>query len=273
LQIGTIRIDSARPGQIQPLDISFSITKSTRREPNTAEIKIWNLSPNHRGELDDADSVQVSLNAGYKEGTSLIFSGDLNEVESIRDGVDFVTTLEGSDGGATYRSATIQQSFARGTAVSTVLRAAVAALGIGDGNLAQLGTIELTEGGSVYPEGTVLSGPARSAVDRIVRSCGLNWSIQNGNLQIRRGRNPVESRAIVLHPATGLIGSPSKNARDGRRPPTISAESLLIPGMYPARKIVLESDAISGQFQIKKITSVGNTAGNDWKHQLELEEY
>jgi hypothetical protein len=142
-------------------------------------------------------------------------------------------------------------------------------MGIGEGNLGELGTdATLADGDlSSYELGTVLSGVAHRELDRIVRSCGLTWSVQSGVLQLRRAGRALNTTAIRLSPQTGLIGSPSIDA-DGY----VECTSLLNGATYPGRPVVLESRAINGGFQVRRVRHVGDTAGNDWYNELTLEE-
>lgn len=272
LQVGSVLIDAT--GDEQPLDIEFEVEKSTAREPNTVSISVYNLNSSHRDQLKDANRVGVILEAGYRGGElTTIFSGDLRDVESSWDGLDVVTKLEGEDGGNSYREARLQRSFAAGTPVLTVLRAAVEAMGIGEGNLRELSELAIEDTGSTYPEGTVLSGPARRAVDRLVRSCGYQWSIQDGNFQIRQRGRPVRGTATVLSPETGLLGSPSRSKPERGRPRVTNAQCLLVPGLYPGRVILLRSREIEGQFMARKVKFSGSTFASEWGAELELVEY
>lgn len=275
LRAGSIFIDGRQPGQIRPLDVSFQVEKSTKREPNKFSATIRNLSPEHRSELESSSRISISLDAGYQDLISTIFEGDLRDARSKKaakirlDQVDYLTELEGEDGGRSYREATVQRSFGPGTSVAAVLEAAVDALGIGAGNLRELGAaVALEDGGGTYPEGTVLSGQAHREVDRIVRSVGLSWSVQNGAMALRRRGQPLETTAVLLTTRTGLIGSPTKD-NEG----VISAVSLLRPDLYPGRRVVLRSRTVEAQTYVDRVRYVGDTAGADWNAELELKEY
>jgi hypothetical protein len=142
-------------------------------------------------------------------------------------------------------------------------------MGVGGGNLRQLGSgIELVAGGGTYPEGTVLSGQAHRELDRVVRSVGLTWSIQDGNLMLKQSGQPLETTAYLLSTSSGLLETPSKDS-DG----LISAKALLIPDLYPGRKVVVESRDLDAQTFVKKVRYAGNTFSNEWYAELELEEY
>jgi len=270
LRVGNLELESySKPNEPHMLDISFKVTKTTAREPNKAEILIRNLNPRHRNQIDQMATVQVILVAGYRDVHETIFSGDVSEAWSYWEGTEVLTRIAGSDGGNTYRNSRISQTFAPGTRVATVLRAAINSLGIGTGNLSDYeSTLRLSSAGDNYPSGTTLHGPAREQVDRIVRSCGLRWSIQNGNFQLRVPGQPTFRTALVLKPTTGLISNPSRD-KDGK----VSAQTLLIPGALPGRSVFLSTRELSGQYHIKKVEYSGDTSSTDWYCNLELEPY
>jgi hypothetical protein len=288
LRIGGLSIAGEGAGggaEIASLDLSFETTKSTKPEPNTCGIKIWNLAPEHRRQLEGAQNLALTVDAGYVDLHEIIFSGDVRVASSRRstsasrrprkqdgslahraEGVDVVTEIEAEDGGRAWRTATVSWSFARATTVEAVLREALRAMDLGEGNLREIGTIGLAEEVLTYASGTVLSGPAHREVDRIVRSCGLTWSIQNGALQLRRGGAALATTAVRLTPATGLLGSPAPDAEN-----RIECVALLVPGLYPGRPVVLESREVSGSYQVARVRYVGDTAGAEWQSQLVLE--
>lgn len=277
LQVGTMLLEGRAPldrsADLHSLAVEFSVKKSLRREPNEAEITIWNLGREHRAAIAamEADAA-VILKAGYQE-TSLeqIFSGDLRASPAEWDGPQVKVTLEGSDGGTAYRNTRVQRSFAPGTPVGTVLAAAVEALGVGEGNLPQLRSqLRLTATGETYPGGTTLSGPARDEVNRIVRGCGGTWSIQNGVFQLRLS-GPARRTALRVTPQTGLIGSPTQATDRGVT--TVTAKVLMLPGMYPGRIVQLESREIEGNYEINRVEYKGETRGTEWGATLELRPY
>lgn len=289
ISIGALRIAGEGAGggaERASLDCVFEVEKSTSREPNTAHLQIYNLSRSHRRALEQASSLALRIEAGYVDNHGVIFDGDvrvaasrrraqehrpaqsrLGRVGSVGDTVDVTTEIEAEDGGTAWRTATVQRSFSPGAPVAAVLRACVDAMGVGRGNLSELG-VDVTLGDvGTYAEGTVLSGPAHRELDRIVRSVGLTWSVQAGNLQLKRAGQALATTAVRLAPETGLIGSPAPDA-DGY----VECVSLLDPGLYPGRPVVLESREVSGSFSVKRVRYQGDTSGGDWYAQSTLEE-
>ena len=283
LAIGSIVIDGTAVDYF-PLDIAFTVAKSVKKEPNTIELQVFNLSADHRSEIESSRDVAVDLHAGYAGNMELIFSGDLRvsstrkvskskksktKLATKREALETITEISADDGGRAYRDARIAASYPPGVTVSALISACISAMSIGSGNLRDYATSSTITGiGATYPTGTVLYGKARDELDRIIRSAGLRWSIQNGNLQILSGNNPIQETAVLLNYETGLIGSPEK-ASDG----TITARSLLIPELMPGRKVVLESKTGRDQCIIKRVVFSGDSAGNDWYASLEMRTY
>ena len=258
------------------LDINFEVEKTTKREPNKALIRIYNLSERRRQSLSsDADIV---LTAGYRGLISTIFSGDAREIYTSRIGPDIVTTIEAEDGGRSYRQAQISASFESGVRAADIMAACVDAMDIGRGNLSEISQYIREDGGiDTYSEGYTATGPAWRVLDGIVRSAGLTWSVQSGVLQLKRNNRPVQTRSIRLSEGTGLIGSPTKEVGQRRRRASQSAKynavAMLIPGLDPGRIVVIESRLVNGGFVIKKAKYTGSTFGEEWHAELNLEEY
>jgi len=274
LQVGEILLEST-PDSRDSLQVSFSVNKTLGREPNTAEISIMNLGRETRSRIvRQGGEAPVILSVGYGgTGLDTIFSGDLEHTPSVWEGPNVTLNLEGRDGGRSYSNARISRTFRAGTPVFSVLSAAVDALQVGRGNLDDFrGSLSLSGGATSYPGPMVLHGLARDEVNRIVRSVGATWSIQNGVFMLRV-RALSNRRALSLSPETGLIESPSVQ-KEGRVTVT-NAKCLIIPGLYPGRIVTLSSREFVGDqgYEIKAVTYVGQTRGNDWYAALELRDF
>jgi hypothetical protein len=94
---------------------------------------------------------------------------------------------------------------------------------------------------------------------RVLRSLGLTYSIQNGVLQVLRRGQALQNTAVRLVPGSGLVDYPSRSA-DGK----VLAKCLLIPDIYPGRKVSFDVPGLSGFFRIREAKYTGDTAGQDW---------
>lgn len=272
LQIGPVLIE---PGGRQQASVSFEVQKSTKREPNKAQIQVINLSDSRVQQLAGLEDVQVQLDAGYQDGKDTIFVGDVRDMWTVRETPDRITKIEAQDGGRSYRTASIQRSFAPGTTVASVITACAEAMGVGIGNTTALALrADLVDGGPNYATGTTLSGPAWRELSRVCTSAGIRYSIQNGVLQLRRAGRPAVTSAVRLTPDTGLIGSPTRGQRDRRtRKVSYSATALLRPGIYPGRVIRIESRDLTANLLCKNATYSGETTGSNWYVNMDLQEY
>lgn len=254
---------------VSGLDITFRVEKSTKRTPNTAEIRIWNLSKESRSVVETGDPRVVILRAGYAEDGDpppVIFLGDVRKARTEIVGVDVVTIVPGRDGGAAFSDARISKAYPAGTPVVRAMRDAIDALGIGVGNLSEFESrLRLRSGGDTFPDGYVAEGPARATLDALVRGTGLRWSIQDGALQVQERGRALATQAVLLTPDTGLVGSPTKAERG-----IVTARSLIQKGLDPGRRVVVESRLVSGEYEIRRVVYEGETAGQAWYATLEL---
>jgi hypothetical protein len=263
LQVGTL--------DLSDLDLAFQVERSVRREPNVAEIRVWNLSETTRAQVEARGT--VVLRAGYEDPPTL-FRGDIRRAWTESDGIDNVTVLQARDGGRAYSEARIARSYNPGTPVVTVLRDVVADMEIGEGNLSEYAAAyALRNGADTFGDGYVAAGPARRVLDALTRAAGLRWSVQNGALQILQQGRPLQTRAVLLSSDTGLVDSPAWDEvgrRTRGRRGTVTCKTLIQPGIEPGRRVVLESRHISGGFEVRRIKYQGETRGDPWFASLEL---
>jgi hypothetical protein len=278
---------------VSTLDVSdfrvhFRIEKTLKPEPNKALVEVYGLNKDHRAMLGElapgkrtgkkkkgtspnlTGSIPVRIEAGYKDdGPQMIFLGDLRTVDSERNGADWITAITSGDGERAYRTARIAQSFGAGTPVPVAVRALVRSLGIGEGNLSQvLSGLKLGGRATILVRGAVFSGPAVRHLTDICRSAQLEWSIQDGVVQLQDFGTALAGQAIKLTPETGLIGSPNVDGNG-----VLKAKTLMIPGLRCGRLVVVDSDAVQGNFRVEKIITEGDTHGQDWGHEIEAKRY
>lgn len=280
LTIGNLQINGGvSEGRLLGCKFEFKVTKTIDGKPNKCEIHVTNLAPNHRATLEGAAQIPVQLEAGYSAGTSVLFLGNLRSATSTKDGPDWTTTIGGGDGEQAVQTARVNVSIAKGTNTDEVFRMLAKALGVGEGNLAQASQSirsAFSGTGNIFTAGTVLSGQASSEMNRICRSLDLEWSIQNGKLQILERKKGLEGKAIFLSGlgvGTGMIGAPaiSIDSKDKRQVMTV--KMAMIPDVYPGRIMVVESVDKSGQFRIEQSDHGGDTHGPEWSVTVKAKRY
>lgn len=255
--------------EIRNLDVRFTVRKTLKPEPNKAEISVWNLNETHRAALEQKKTPPVLIEAGYKGGTSVLFLGDLRSTVSQIDGPDIVTTLSSGDGEKAIRTARVSVSVKKGTTTDQVIKACAKALGVGEGNLnAAVSALKNAGLGTLFSEGTVIHGSAARELSGLCKAAGLTWSVQNGKLQILPIAQALDGEAVVIGPSTGMVGSPTVDNKG-----ILKVRSLLIPDLFPGRKIVLEASRLKGRYRAETTTFVGDSAGPDWFVDIEGKRY
>lgn len=216
---------------IDQLKITFEITKTIQHTPNSAIIKIYNLSPSHSNLIHD-EYKDIILNAGYANNLRIIFSGNITHVFRYRDKTDWITEIEAADGDYDYRNSTLNESLAAGTNRSHIIARAAASFK-GGTTLGYVGIDEYTN-----MRGVVLSGDTRKVLHNLARDAGANWSIQDGQLTIVKTQGTLPNTAIVVNSDSGMLGAPEINDKG------IAVKTLLNPQMAVNGVVHLDNNDI-----------------------------
>lgn len=248
------------------LHISFSIEKSTSETANTAKVQIWNLSPANLSILDTKDCV-IELQAGYANHIALILAGNVVTSSTEMDGADRMTELEVVDGRVALRDTYVEISRSGRVDSKEVFDEIAGAMGV---------SVIYSKGCKfkVLPHGFSFVGPAKTALKKLCKTCGLSWSIQNSVLQIRKPNEPITTRAYLLSSDTGLLEVPkritisaeSDDSSSGKSNSQIGYEvKYFLNGAIGVNDYVrLESDKVRGYFRVYKLTIDGDNLEGDW---------
>lgn len=271
--------DILQPDNIDTqLRVTFDVERNSNKDPNRAEVTVYNFNLANRGILEIGQEIAdttreaglaydwpLVIEAGYMGSREVIFSGNITYATSRRENVDWITTIECGDGENKYRKNRMNKSYGLATPITQVAIDAAVLLDVGPGNLAEkLGPGVFRKGFSVYSQGFVASGSAADVLDAVLTSAGFTWSIQDGNLQILAPEETTFEEVVILAPHLGLIGSPEKKAKG-----KIAATSLLQGSLKPGRRVIIESETVTGMFKIERVTHFGDTFGNEWYSEIE----
>lgn len=250
----------------------FKVTKTLKKEPNTLDLKIYNLSEHTRSSLQGTRP-KVILTGGYASNAAILFSGDARSIDHVRDNADWVTHIQCGDGERAYQFARISESFGPGTQIADVIRKCAKQLGLNVGNLEDA----LAAGGfrgnlTQFTHGYTAHGKASTELDSLLKSVGLTWSVQEGTLQLLKGAATAKGSAVLLtagdgkgQPGTGLIGSPDHGNPDKKGgPPVLKAKSLLQPSIRCGGRVEIRAEGVKGQFRVEKIEHTGDTHSTEW---------
>jgi hypothetical protein len=305
-----IRITIGTPGQggivVENLKIKFNVDKDITQETNKATVEIWNLTEDNQELCEQPDSV-VIIEAGYKEdgGPKRIFAGYVIAAYTKNDGSNTITRIEGSDGQVPIRDAVLSIGYAAGVNGRQIAIDIASKMGLGI-NVAP--DVEFFD----FASGFSFVGKGREALSKVCDASGLNWSIQNNQIQIIYNDGITGVFANVYDSDSGLLGSPERIVkaarkaddqlyRDALKTPTATPtprkdgkprkqrakkkkrdkkkrkaqwkiETLLSPSVNPGDAVKVDSRCVAGWFRVESVTHSGETYGGDFKSEMELEE-
>jgi len=240
------------------LDFAFDCRKTVKKEPNTCDIAIYGLGDDIRAALATAQATNVKLEAGHDGDNALLYLGQVRSASSKLDGAGWVTKIESGDSEAQHRKQIVIPVGAQ-TDAGTVLRAIARTLGVGEGNVDTVAAQLKGRGLTLHGTSTILSDTAEAILTDFCRSAGLDWSIQDGRLQITDLNKALEQTAISLDSDTGLIGSPTVDYKG-----VLEATALIMPGLLPGRKVYFKTPEVKGLFRLTDVNYKGATYQTDW---------
>ncbi len=249
------------------LRIVFRVTKTNAKAPNTSEITIYNLAQETRAKLQQK-GLRVLLEAGYvATGIARVFVGDVRTADPIGDGVNWKMVLKCGDGERSFRFARAAESFAGGTTVGDVVRYCAAQMGLALGN----STTQAAKLSTQLAHGWTSHGAASTELDRILRSVGYRYSIQDGEIQILAPGESLAQTVPLLSPETGLVGWPEMGSPDKKnKPATLKFKALLMPQARPGCRVQVRSERCpNGVYRALRVEHTGDTRGNDWYSSFE----
>lgn len=258
------------------LRISFDVTKTADKEANGAKVRIYNLNPDQRSAVETARDAYVIVKAGYAQetGAEVLYSGDISFATNRREAPDWVTEIESNDGQAAFSTSKVSLGFGEGTSAKQVIRAVLNEIPLAkrsavvDNAIAQAVDKQFANGFSAV-------GNAFDALTRITEELSLEWSVQDREIKIVAAGGSDGSRAVVLAPGKGMIGSPQRRRSTDDKRAVFDGwlvRSLLQPKIEPAGLISIEAEAIEpgAAFRVEKVTHKGDTFGDDWYTEVEV---
>lgn len=250
------------------LRVVFEVKRTLNKHPDPATVTIYNLAAATRASFKQGD--QLRLVAGYRDASSLLYSGQVMDQIVARDGPDWATTFTVRDGDTAWRTL-VNTAFATSAPLATAVTNIASAMG-----LVLLPTSGQALAGLSVRGGSVHLGPGHDALTKMLTPWGLRWCVQDGNLVILPLDGTTYENAVLLTPTTGLVGSPEPMTDQQRKRKTkagqpavslakrIRITSLLQPSLTPGRRVVLQSTAYDGVYRVDAAVHRGDSRGQDW---------
>lgn len=269
----------------QPMRVTFEVSKDAQEDPNDHKIRIYNLAADTRRALEEP-GLRCVLYAGYAEegGPLLMASGSVVYAYTWYELPDVVTELAVKDGYTEVRDTAVSIGLGPGAQASTIIRDVARQMGLPLVMADDVPDRRWQQGFSFY-------GAARTALHKVTQGTGLEWSIQNQQLQVVRRRGTTRRKAVVLAADTGLIGYPERTREAAREKARVRdsqtnddarlvsarqqldgwrVTSLLLPTINPGDLVKLESRTVQAFQRVEAVRHYGDSAGGDWQSELQL---
>jgi hypothetical protein len=199
------------------LRIKFSIKHSDSQSPNTADIRVYNVSqqtalsmlinlspPSGIGVTTPG---RVILQAGYQANYGVIFQGNIKQIILGRESAtDTFVDIVAGDGHLAYNYAIVNQTLAAGSGAMDQIGACVNATSPFGVTLGYTGNFQDVK----LPRGKVLYGNAKNYLRAVSQATNQNWSIQHEKITFIPKASYKPGTAIILTSKTGLIGTPQQ---------------------------------------------------------------
>jgi len=249
---------------IRDLRISFEVNKNLDKDPNSATIKIYNMSQTTRSILEGTTQ-KVVLNAGYVDGDGeeTVFVGNVTDIYTSIEKPLVVTTIEAQDGQKELSTSRISISRTSGTSGFAILKEILKSI-----NLPNT-FVSSSHVDNKYANAFSFSGRSIDAMSKVTDFLGLTWSVQNGQIEILNYDSNNGNAIISLSELTGLIGVPEKTKNSDRVAKGQSTKvksgwsvkSLLQPKLLPGGRISISSSQIPKDsiFNIISVSHQGDT--------------
>lgn len=239
---------------LSELRIRFAVRRGTISTPNTADIRVYNVSAATAKKAQLKEFGRVVLQAGYAGNYGVIFDGTIKQVRRGRESqTDTYLDITAADGDSAYNWSVINMSLAAGSTAQDHLKAAVQAMegrGVTMGESGQLSTNKL-------PRGKVMFGLTRDVMDNLGRTQDVSWSIQDGKMTLIPNTAYLPGDAIVVNYQTGMVGLPEQTQNG------VNVRMLLNPSVKIGRLLKLDNASIQ---QYRYGVSLNDQAFNDIIH-------
>lgn len=290
--------------EITGLDIEFDVKKTLKKEPNTAAVRVYNLSESTRRAIQGKD-LPVELRAGYMGdaplgastesalsdiglGASttlpLLYLGKLRYATSQQDdSMAWITSVSSGDGDRAVTKARTKKAYRAGTPWASIVKDLAADMGLDSSNaIAVMSSPALAT--KTLPGSLQLQGASAADLSRVLDALDFDWSVQDGALQLLRYGQAVTTNVVELSADSGLIGSPEialrADPRAGKGPKAalaqpqhfIRARSLLNGALVPGCKVSIRAAMTKGFYRVEAASHIGSTHDVTWYTDLEATE-
>lgn len=277
---------------VEDLNIQFRIRKDSSKDPNKAEITIYNLSDDLVGYLDSAQdqSLSVLFSAGLDGDNRTLFSGTCEFVEDKWNGPERQTRLIMGDGVISLTTQMSPRSYRAGVKLNTILDDLIQDMNLPKGRVVRFADDEVLN----HP--MAFNGLVSNNLANLARNTGRKFSVQDGAVFWTVEGARFEDIAYIISEETGMRESPTPknpniakrrlakwNAHKHKKPHVKSFREIkedaglvvkteLNGGLVPESTVYLQSRTYTGYYKVVYVVHSGMYEGGDWVSEVGLSE-
>lgn len=192
VKCGKVKIKSSE------LDLEFQVPFDDDMEPNEAEITVYNLSKSTISKLKR--KAAISIEAGYKDDTGIIFKGFIDRVSTKYNGADKVTTIKCLDDMKKRKVTNL--SFAKNKKASYILKTLIDKTGL------PVAVFEVRHDHTYTSEQTV-DGDLMENIKKYAKVCGISVYVNKGKIYARHLKKG-DNINFTVQASTGMIDYPEE---------------------------------------------------------------
>lgn len=223
-----------------PFTIEFDITRNVLTSANVCQIRIYNLSRKNRDlirfDFSNYGTLrQVALRAGYGDNLPLIFAGNISQAWSVREGSNFITTIECFDGGFAFVNGVTPPTttFPAGVEMRSVYTSLMGNLpGVAFGAIGP----QFVRGEDGSPIVTTrASSYSGNTADILSQLSGGAFFIDNEKSYILGNSECLNGQVALVNSQSGLLGTPLREDN------IVTFDMLFEPGVVMGQLIQLQT--------------------------------
>ena len=248
IESGKFRVDGTQ------LDVEFEIPFDDNAESEEVEIVVYNLSKDSISLLKR--NAPITITAGYKDDTGIIFSGRIVKSGTRWSGLDKVTTIQAVDSYNLQEREVESIAFAAGVKASYILKTLVGRLGL------PVAVFSVRRDHS-YSAGVTVDGGIMAAIKQYAGVCGVSVYINKGKVYVRH-ISQGDNIGFFVNVDTGLLDSPEEFTEEQTNDDYIDSvhgvkmKMLLEHRMTTAVFVDLVSRNFTGRYRVREGKHVCN---------------
>ena len=214
-----------------PFTLKFDVDRSAFSGTNNGNFQLYNLGYDIQALLwkdrfDLTKYVTMWVYAGYEDVMPLIFMGDIQECTSYRNGIDFITDIQATDGGYLFQYGFVNTTFSKDADFQFLLQELLANV-----PTCEIGYIT-TNVKQVRKRGRTFIGQTTKLLETYDFD---EVFVDNGQLHILGKNDVIPGQLMVLTADSGMIGTPRRGEQ------SITVDTIFEPQLVVGQALSLQS--------------------------------